>query len=289
MSDIEKPQVKASFRGTNCLVLKDGKSTLLVDPYFTRVDAKTVFLKKIQPNPKRIEKALNDAQVDQADAILITHAHFDHALDLAHVAKATGAVVYGCESVANVCRGGDLPEDQICVVDPQKPVEIGDFSVRFIPGIHLAFPFILRLLLRPGRKITAPLRPPARSSAWAEGQVHALHVTHPAGTFFNQGSANWVEGSLKGYEADVAFLGVGGLDLHKADYWDKWYAETAGYVNPKQIYWTHWDDFCLSLDEKWRYLRQVDTVLAHLTHKLKKEGGPPEEKMPWLEWIDVFA
>ena len=106
--------------------------------------------------------------------------------------------------------------------------------------------------------------------------------------FFNQGSANWVKGSLKGYEADIAFLGVGGLDLHKADYWDTWYQETAGYVNPQRIYWTHWDDFSLSLDEKPQYLRKVDTVLAHLSHKLKSAGGPPEEKMPWLEWIDVF-
>ena len=180
----QSAQVQASFRGTNCLVIKDGTSTILVDPYFTRVDARTVFLKKIKPNPARIRKALDAAQVDQADAILITHAHFDHALDLAHVAKATGAVVYGCESVANVCRGGELPESQIFVVNPNKPVEIGEFSVRFIPGIHLAFPWLLRLLLKPGRKITAPLRPPARSSAWAEGQVHALHFSHPAGTFF---------------------------------------------------------------------------------------------------------
>ncbi len=289
MTDKSAPTtVQVGFWGTNSLAIKDGNTTILVDPYFSRVDKKALFLKKIEPNPVRITQALDAMGVDKADAILVTHTHFDHALDIVHVAKATGAVVYGSESAANICRGGGLPEDQIHVLDFQSPLELGNFTLRCIPGKHLAFPWLLALLLKPGRNIEEPLTPPARSSAYAEGTVFSVHFTHPSGTFFNQGSANWIPGSLKGCEADIAFLGVGGLDLHGPEYWDTWYKETAGYVKPEKIYWTHWDDFCVPLNQKPGYLRKVKTALDYLDPKADEAGNPPSKQMPWQEWMELF-
>jgi L-ascorbate metabolism protein UlaG (beta-lactamase superfamily) len=55
---------------------------LLIDPYFSRVDLLRVALgSRIQPNASRINDGLRHL-TPQPDAILVTHGHFDHLLDV---------------------------------------------------------------------------------------------------------------------------------------------------------------------------------------------------------------
>lgn len=281
MDKSSEKQLTADFLGVNSLVIRDGKTTLLVDPYFTRVSKPVLMLRKFKSNPKITADALNEAGVKTASAILITHTHMDHVLDAAQAARITGAIVCGSLSTANVCRGENLPEDQIKVIQPGDELEFGDFSVRFVQSKHLVFPKLLSMVFGPGREVTRPLKQPARVWAYAEGGCFALHFKHPLGSFLNTGSANWVPGALDGCKADVGLLGIGGLDLNEPAYWEQWFDETVGPTGLKKIYCTHWDDFAVPLNKPPKDLRKCRTVFEHLKARSEKTEGPSLEMAPW--------
>ena len=84
--------VRVTYLGTNGYQFEFKGHALLVDPYFSRVDLLSVALNsRIQPNASRINDGLRHL-APKADAILVTHGHFDHLLDVpADNGKDTGA------------------------------------------------------------------------------------------------------------------------------------------------------------------------------------------------------
>jgi L-ascorbate metabolism protein UlaG (beta-lactamase superfamily) len=54
-----------------------------------------------------------DAHIRRADFVLVTHTHYDHVLDVPHIALKTGAAVIDTESTENVLRAYAVPEAQL--------------------------------------------------------------------------------------------------------------------------------------------------------------------------------
>jgi len=88
---------------------------LLTAPMFSNPRALTVVLWRIRANPERIDRYLPPA--DAVDDILVSHAHYDHLLDVPYIAleKAPEARVFGSETAANILRAV-LPEERIVSV-----------------------------------------------------------------------------------------------------------------------------------------------------------------------------
>ncbi len=75
--------------------------------------------------------------VDAADFVFVSHAHFDHMLGVDTIAKATGATVVCSYEVARVLRANDVPESQILAVSGGEPVDCGHgVRVRPYPSLH---------------------------------------------------------------------------------------------------------------------------------------------------------
>ena len=99
--------VRLAYLGTAGWQITDGRTTVLVDPYLSR-------LKRISPNddiapddPRQLynnddrpesDAMVIDAHISVADVILITHTHHDHAFDMPYIARKTGAAVVGTDS-----------------------------------------------------------------------------------------------------------------------------------------------------------------------------------------------
>lgn len=112
-SAIAQGDLRLSYLGTAGWEITDGKTVVLVDPYLSRFKMRTPNDSVLPDDPRPTvtrddivvsDEAVIDAHIKRADYILITHTHADHAMDLPHIARKTGAMVIGTESTANFAR-----------------------------------------------------------------------------------------------------------------------------------------------------------------------------------------
>ncbi len=170
------------------------------------------------------------------------HSHFDHAMDAPEVARRTGAILLGSPSTANIGRGWGLPEDRICLARPGEPEAFGRFEITLIETRHFEFPDpAVREQALGVPEIEEPLVPPVAAFDYRVGTPYAIHVRHPLGTFLVQGSAGFLEGSLDPYDAEVVFLGIGGLGTQTADYRETYWRETVVVTGARHVIPIHWD------------------------------------------------
>lgn len=248
-SKISSPTI--SYLGTNTLLIEDSRTRILIDPFFTRCSSPLglpIMFDVIRPDEKAIENGLKASNIDSADAILVTHTHYDHALDIPPIAKLTGATVYGTESARNVALGGGLPEDRIVEICAGSKFRIGDFQIETMMSKHVPLPLIVSPFIGSGTVIGKPISPPVRASRFSEGGVLCFRMKHPTGKLLIYGAGPLIDYDGD-YSADVAVVAVGGLVLKARGYTRRLYNNCIRPTNARKIYISHWDDFTKPLEE----------------------------------------
>ena len=129
--------VRVTYLGTNGYQFEFKGHALLVDPYFSRVDVLNVAVgARIQPNISRITDAMRHlaSREPNVDAILVTHGHFDHLLDVPVVMATTRArLLASASSVELAKRAGALSGE---AVKPGDVRRIGPWKIRVLPATH---------------------------------------------------------------------------------------------------------------------------------------------------------
>lgn len=237
---LDGPMIR--WLGTAGIAIEHEGHTLLIDPYLSRRSIAECVRAPLRPDFGAIARI-----VPNADAIVLGHTHFDHALDAPAIAKATGAVVLGSRSAATLCRREGVAPAQIVDVESRLGVggyatEIGPFKLRFFASTHS------RLLL--GRvpfagEIDDCDDVPIRTEHYKCGAVFCVEIGVGGRRFVHLGSADLVEASLprdvRG--ADVMFLTVAG--------WTKtpqFPARMLRAFDPARVLLSHWDDFFAPID-----------------------------------------
>jgi L-ascorbate metabolism protein UlaG (beta-lactamase superfamily) len=239
---VGKAGLRITFLGVSTLLFDDGETAILTDGFFTRPDGRTVFTRKVSPDPERIAKSLERAGIPRLAAVIVTHSHYDHAMDSAEVARRTGGIVVGSESTANVARGWKLAESRIRIVRGGDRIDFGRFQITFIQSRHAPTGFT-------GGEIREPLVPPVRANEYREGTSFSVLIRHGGKTMLVQSTAGFVEGALRGHQADIVFLGVGALGKQTAEFRNAYWRETVQAVGARRVIPIHWDDFTRSLDQ----------------------------------------
>jgi L-ascorbate metabolism protein UlaG (beta-lactamase superfamily) len=265
-----------TWAGVTTLLVDDGDSALMTDGFFSRPSLAAVGARKLTPSQPRIDGCLARLGVSSLDAVLPVHTHFDHAMDSAVVAARTGAKLVGGTSTAQVGRGQGLAEDRLVTARPGNPITLGakgNWVVTLIEGDHCP----------PDRfpgKITAPVVPPVKASAYRCGESWSTLIHHlPTDRrLLIVGSAGYVTGALSGQRADVAYLGIGQLGLQPERYLVDYWTETVRTVGARRVVLIHWDDFFRPLHVPLRALPYAGDdldVSMRVLARLAAEDGIP--------------
>jgi len=106
-------------------------SSLLIDPYFTRISLRTLLVGRAIPDTEVIRQ-----HTPRADFILVTHPHYDHIMDVPDAAQITGAPVYVSPQGCDLLRILGTPDAQICQMLPGDSLTLGRFKVEVYESRH---------------------------------------------------------------------------------------------------------------------------------------------------------
>lgn len=221
-------------------------TTVLIDPYVSRVSFADMMMRR----PALPSRGLIDGWLPRADAVLLGHTHFDHAVDAPAVARRDGATVYGSESARHLMALHGMA-DRAVTVEPHQVYEIGPFEVTFVPSQHSKL-FLGRSVPN-GGELTCEHMGALSANAYECGQVWGIHIAVAGVTLYHQGSADLIEDQIRHRDVDVFLCGVAGRQFT-----DDYTQRILRRLEPKQVVVCHHDDFFVPLGEDQAFAFGVD-------------------------------
>jgi L-ascorbate metabolism protein UlaG (beta-lactamase superfamily) len=127
-------EVRVTYLGTNGYQFEFDGHALLVDPYFSRVDLLSVALgSRIRPDTPRIVEGMRHL-APKPDAILVTHGHFDHLLDVPIIMSKTQARLIASSSAVDLAkRAGASSGDTVIAGNVRR---LGPWKIRVLSATH---------------------------------------------------------------------------------------------------------------------------------------------------------
>src|SRR4029450_1085827 len=130
--------VRITYLGTNGYLFESRGSTLLVDPYFSRIDLfSLMFDPSIEPVKARIATGLVHLP-RHIDAVLITHGHIDHLFDAPDIAETTGARLFASPTSIYLANAVGFPRSRSMPVLAGAKRQIGAARVTGFRVVHVA-------------------------------------------------------------------------------------------------------------------------------------------------------
>lgn len=208
--------------------------TVLVDPYPSRRGKFDVFFRPLRPEPAAIDDYVKRIP-GGVSAMIVSHTHFDHALDVPELARRFPAPLVGSRSLDNLMGLAGMPgRVRVCGGGERVDLPGGD-AVTMIRSRHGRV--ALGRVPFPG-EIAAAGRLPLKAGDYGHGTVFMPRLEMGGRVFLAAGSADFIEEELEGQGCDVLLLCVPG--------WKR----VPGYtrvlpalVRPRCIVPFHYDDF----------------------------------------------
>jgi L-ascorbate metabolism protein UlaG (beta-lactamase superfamily) len=270
----KKPsQVVLKYLGTAGWEIADGTTIILIDPYLSRIngpappgggsghplpgDTRRSYTWTDIATP---DTAAIDAHIQRADFVLVTHTHYDHILDVPHIALKTHAAVIGTESTENVMRAYGVPEEQLLTVRGGEDYQFPGFSLKVIPSIHSP--------LDHKHYFSSAVAPPTMKAPLTLEQIHpeggtlAYLIRLPEHQILAFGGNNYIEREITGLDPDTVLVGAGASRNEIYDYSGR-LMRALHY--PPLVLPTHWDNSLVpyeacqqpALDALQSFLREI--------------------------------
>ena len=265
--------VRVTYLGTNGYQFEFKGHALLVDPYFSRVDLLSVgFGSRIQPDisriadgmrhlasknvwssafrragtarANRVNAELQASRSPKVDAILVTHGHFDHLLDVPIIMSRTHTRLIASRSSIDLAkRAGVSSGDPVTAGDIRR---IGPWKIRVLPATHDRLfgkvPF--------DRHEQRSAGPPQRASDWICGEPLAFLIeVNGQRIYIDSGGtpAQLPPNESGSSRMDLAILGMALPDSRAR------LPAALGRLQPRYILPSHQDNFFRPLDAGFQF------------------------------------
>jgi L-ascorbate metabolism protein UlaG (beta-lactamase superfamily) len=256
--------VRITYLGTNGYLFESRGSTLLVDPYFSRLDLFSVmFDPSIVPVKSRVAAGL--ARLPRhLDAVVITHGHIDHLFDAPDIAEQTGARLVASPTSIHLANSVGFPSSRSIPVLAGARRQIGTARVTVLPASHdrvfgCCLPFAGTL------QSTPPT--PSRASQWLCGEPLAYLIEIGGKRIYidSGGTPDVLPPASLG-RVDLAILGVA-----LADSRDR-LSPALQRLRPRLFLPSHQDDFFRPLDRGFVFNTLTD--FPRVQREAKQLGTP---------------
>jgi len=261
--------------GTNTLWFRAPDVSILIDPYFSRLPVRnlnTILFKSIQPDNPRISVALHQFGISELTAILLTHTHLDHALDVPHIAQMTGTQYLLAPPLLARYYRKNRESFQVIDSSTLDTIELNGIRITIHKGRHM--PFILPIYNMEswfnGLQTASHL--PEHVWSYTADALYSYKLDFGNQSFFITGSAGLPCSALQGIEADIVILSVGGLDMLPGKYCDQVLSEMVDSLHPREVWLSHWDDFTIPLDKPIKWLGKANRIVDYIVSQNRSKG-----------------
>lgn len=227
--------LELEWLGTSGFRFRYQGTTLLIDPYLSRIGLGDVLRRR----PVRGSEPIVRRYVDAADAILVGHTHFDHAMDAPLLADLFDCQAYGSHSLAHLLAMHGLAGRAV-EVEPFRRYQVGPFSFSFVPSVHSKL--MLGMSVPAGGDISCEHFDELTAAAYGCGQVWGIHLEVAGVSFYHQGSADLDDGALADARCprgvDYFLCGIAGRRFT-----ERYLERMVRRLEPSVIVPHHYDDF----------------------------------------------
>lgn len=225
--------MKITWMTTASVILESEGARAVFDPFFPIPFTD----KKITDTPFESSEAYKNA-----DAVFLTHGHFDHILFVPRLYKDTDIPVYATKTPARTLVREGMAEGQIKVISPGDVLNTGPFRIKIYRGRHCVFDagiiaktvFSARML----KNITRMLEIRKISSLYPEnGETVYYDIECDGKRTGVLGSLNFCDDVVYPAEADMLVLPFQG----RSDI-EKYALNVTDRFRPKAVFLDHFDD-----------------------------------------------
>jgi L-ascorbate metabolism protein UlaG (beta-lactamase superfamily) len=243
----ERGGIRVTYLGVNGYQFETGGHALLVDPYFSRIGLCAIaFNQCVEPDEFRLRQGLAHVQ-RRVDAILVTHAHIDHLLDVPPIMRRTGARLVAGPTAVHQARSFGIPASLCRPVRDGDVRRIGPWTIRVFAAEHDR---LFGSVPMPGTR-AQPGPAPQKPKDWVLGEPLAF-VIEAAGQRIYIDSGGLPDTLPPEMKVDLAILGVALPDARRH------FAPAARRLQPRFILPSHQDDFFQPLDRGFIFGKLTD-------------------------------
>ena len=261
-AQVEPNSIRVTYLGVNGFEFETDDHALLVDPYFTRVSLWAGALnERIESDPNRVTQGLRHVRRD-VDAVLVTHAHFDHLLDAPEIMRRTHARLIAGPTAVRLVSSLAISPSRCDVAKSGSVRRIGPWTIRVFAAQHDRL--FGKVPFQCGPELA---RKPAKASDWCLGEPLAF-VIEAAGKriYIDSGGVPGAPPDLRIGKVDLAILGVALPDSRER------FAEAVRQLRPRYIFPSHQDDMFAPFNGGFVFGKM--TNFPAIVRELKKKNLP---------------